>query len=263
MEEKISRKTNIEHLTFGELSELHKKNPQKYKLLYLVGTNVGTKQSEIFSCELTPDMIISDAVRISMSIPVLFKPHQCWEKINKIRRLSETRKNLYIDGGVLDNYPVWLFDYNIINGEMVKKIEKTKDFNPKTLGFRLESLNNLIAKQASSIFNQNKQNQNENLSDIGYFFSILECFYNKQESDFNLHEKNRMRTISIEDRNVPMLNFNLSSDVTNQLKKSGQDAVNNYQLPSVEPVQHNILKNYGGYAVVLLFGLTAGYWIKG
>jgi NTE family protein len=108
IEEKIRVETKITHATFGELYELHQKDPKKYKQLYLMGTNLNKTNSEIFSHEDTPNVIISDAVRISMSIPIVFRPHQCYEKKDDRRQLA--KNDLYADGGLMDNYPIWLFD---------------------------------------------------------------------------------------------------------------------------------------------------------
>lgn len=45
IESKICENTEIEHLTFRELEVLHKKDPNKVKLLYLIGTNISTNES--------------------------------------------------------------------------------------------------------------------------------------------------------------------------------------------------------------------------
>jgi NTE family protein len=51
----------------------------------------------------TPDaMPIVDAVRMSMSYPFLFTPVPIWD--------ARGRMHLLVDGGLLSNFPVWLFD---------------------------------------------------------------------------------------------------------------------------------------------------------
>src|SRR5690554_3849978 len=67
--------------------------------LYVVGTNLSTGYAEFFSHERHPDMPLIEAVRISMSIPLFFAA----------RRFGP-RKDVYVDGGVILNYPVKLFD---------------------------------------------------------------------------------------------------------------------------------------------------------
>lgn len=50
-----------------------------------------------------PDELeVALAVRMSMSIPILFEPVR--------RRGADGREHLIVDGGVLSNFPVWLFD---------------------------------------------------------------------------------------------------------------------------------------------------------
>ena len=66
--------------------------------LYVYGTNLSTHFGEVFSIEHTPNIRIADAVRISMSIPLFFAA------------VRNPRNDVYVDGGVLNNYPVKLFD---------------------------------------------------------------------------------------------------------------------------------------------------------
>jgi NTE family protein len=49
------------------------------------------------------EMEIADAVRMSMSIPLFFEP-----VVHRNRRTGED--HLIVDGGMLSNFPVWLFD---------------------------------------------------------------------------------------------------------------------------------------------------------
>ncbi len=71
VEERIETKLG-KNATF---KDLHNKIKQgyPYKYVYLTGTNVTTGECETFSHLDTPDMIISDAARISMSIPIIFR----------------------------------------------------------------------------------------------------------------------------------------------------------------------------------------------
>ena len=92
----IETKTGKRDTTFSEISV--KSNKKGFKELFIVGTNLSTHYAEVFSHEKTPDMPIAEAVRISMSIPLFFA-----SKKNK-------RGDTYVDGGMLANYPVKLFD---------------------------------------------------------------------------------------------------------------------------------------------------------
>jgi NTE family protein len=129
---------------------------------------------------------------------------------------------LYVDGGVMDNYPIWLFD----------KDEKMKTkINQETLGFRLVSLNEKIKYEYDEFFNRFNIMRVDNL--FYYPSLIVSCFYNKQESDFNSEKGDHVeRTILIDHCNVNILKFNLNDEDKNSLITSGEksavDYVNRY-----------------------------------
>ena len=68
-----------------------------FRRLFVVGTNLNTNTSEVFSAATHPDMPIADAVRISMSIPLFFAAREA--EING-------QPDIFVDGGVLWNYPL-------------------------------------------------------------------------------------------------------------------------------------------------------------
>lgn len=64
--------------------------------LIITGTCVNDFNVEYFSVDHSPDMRVFDAIRITISIPYLFKPYNYKNK-------------LWVDGGVFNNYPIELF----------------------------------------------------------------------------------------------------------------------------------------------------------
>jgi len=92
----IERKTGNSESTFLEVNSL--KADGKFRDLYFLGTNLSTGFGEVFSLEHTPRMCVADSVRISMSIPLFFAAKR------------SMRGDMYVDGGIVDNYPVKLFD---------------------------------------------------------------------------------------------------------------------------------------------------------
>mmetsp|Transcript_2472 Transcript_2472/g.7844 ORF Transcript_2472/g.7844 Transcript_2472/m.7844 type:complete len:479 (+) Transcript_2472:552-1988(+) len=101
--------SSYENFTFRQLHErvvtqraTSTTEPNKYKDLYIIATDITHQRPEVFSYETTPDWPIWEAVRASMSIPVVFDPFQ--------------KEDLYgdridfIDGGLTWNYPINLFD---------------------------------------------------------------------------------------------------------------------------------------------------------
>jgi NTE family protein len=60
------------------------------------------RDAHLFGVE-PDDLPVADAVRMSMGIPVFFEPWR-W------RPTSSEKDHLIVDGGVLSNFPVWIFD---------------------------------------------------------------------------------------------------------------------------------------------------------
>ena len=105
-------------ITFQELY-------QKTKIeLYITGTSVTQGEPVYFSHLTFPDMSVLLAIRISISIPFYFIP-------------IYYEKNLYVDGGVIDNFPIQLFKDNmedtlgifLLNNKITKhNIESFEDY---------------------------------------------------------------------------------------------------------------------------------------
>jgi NTE family protein len=65
--------------------------------LTVIAADIVRKQLKVFSRRRTPDVAVADAVRMSMSIPLFFRPVRWGEEV-------------IVDGGVLSNFPAWAFD---------------------------------------------------------------------------------------------------------------------------------------------------------
>lgn len=146
LKELIAFKTGNEDLSFIALHRLHLKNPV-YKDLYVTGTNLSKQQLEIFSYEHTPDMPVALAVRISGGIPFYFEPIVLDNNLQRIENNDTvSTHNYYVDGGMLCNYPISMFDSCANRKNPLLCYDAA--FNPATLGIKLErpeqidSLNN-------------------------------------------------------------------------------------------------------------------------
>jgi len=147
LQQLIQYKTGNPLLTFEQLHELHTRN-SFYKDLYCTGTNLSRQQLEIFSYNNTPQMPLALAVRISSSIPLYFEPVALDNHLQKIKKTdSASFINYYVDGGMLCNYPISMFDTCEDGGSNPLTSAKVK-FNTQTIGIKLErpqqidSLNN-------------------------------------------------------------------------------------------------------------------------
>ena len=86
----ILQKWDRYNYTFSELFEL------TGKTLILTGSNISKNKIVYFSRYTYPDMLILDALRITIGYPVLYQPIQL-------------DGDYYIDGAALDNYPMGYF----------------------------------------------------------------------------------------------------------------------------------------------------------
>lgn len=93
--------------TFSDFknTDVHK-NKVPFKDLYIVGTDTSKGTSIIFSFESTPHMEVAEAIRISMSVPLLFEAI----KSTPFLTSSVDSPGVYVDGGLLYNYPINIFD---------------------------------------------------------------------------------------------------------------------------------------------------------
>lgn len=136
---------------------------------------------------------IARAVRMSISIPFYFNPVIIDDGENS---------SFIVDGGVLSNFPVWIFDV---------------DDKPKwpTFGLRLISNNDL-----------NKVHPNKsNL--ITYSQNVIDTILTKDDEAF-LNHKDFVRTILINTYDINVIDFNLSKDEYFVLFDSGYNSAKNF-----------------------------------
>jgi NTE family protein len=171
-------------------------------------------------------MKVADAVRISMSIPLFFAA------------IRKNEGDVCVDGGLINNYPIKLFDrekYVSLNRRKTKyyekynrslrKIDQEKNlwvYNKETLGFRLDS-----AKEIA-VFRNHKEPDHKKIKDLfDYAFCLISTVLNI-ESSMHLHSDDWKRTIYINTLGVSTFDFNINK--TNKLKlvKSGKDCTEKY-----------------------------------
>ncbi len=229
IEEKINQKLNIDYATFKDLqvkieeNELNDNYDLKY--LFLTGSNLSTGKCEIFSHLHTPHMIISDAVRISMSIPIIFHPHKFFIKQDEQRIIDPDRKSsLYVDGGLLNNYPISLFDTKRYNSN--GNIENNY-INSETLGFRVVS--NELKSNYENSFQILESNFNSKDEKFGSYLSMLwNLYFLSEENHHSEKIKDKERSIYIDSLNQSPLDFDLANEDKEKLIESGEKAVESF-----------------------------------
>lgn len=95
--------------------------------LAVIAANIDTGAMEVYSSEKNPNMLVVDAVRRSMSIPLAFQPVE-------VRRGS--RKFRLVDGGIASNFPLWLLT-SAANNYWPRAVRNTDNGRP-VVGFSLD-----------------------------------------------------------------------------------------------------------------------------
>lgn len=212
--------------------------------LYVIGTNLSTGYSETFSYERFPDMPLVTAVRISMSIPLFFRA----------KRFGE-RNDVYVDGGVMLNYPVKLFDrqryidmdnegdavrfVEYYNRENARFLLERPDrslyvYNRQTLGLRLDTAEEI------GLYRYDEPQRGKDIKTFpNYARALIAALLQVQENQ-HLHSDDWQRTLYINTLDVKTTDFDLSEERKSELIRQGIDGAENYfkwfEDPSEAPV---------------------------
>jgi len=155
--------------------------------LIITGTNLTKGITEYFNYKTYPHMEVIDAIRISCSYPVIYTP----VKYNNC---------LYVDGGVLEPYPIDYFeDLSGVLGFVIDYvIEEDKEINIKTFD--------------------------------KYYLTLIKTIINKNE--YNKIQNFKNNTVIINKKNLHnnVMDYNLSDDYKNTLYKAGCDSFLDFYL---------------------------------
>ena len=198
------------------------------KALYVYATNLSTSFGEVYSPEHTPRMRVVDAVRRSMSIPLFF------------RAIIDDRGDVLVDGGVLNNYPVKLFDRlkYLKNKALVRTPRYYKDenrtlklrkgngrsyiYNKETLGFRLDSAREI------GVFRDGDTPRSHEIDNVlEYTHELISTLMNAQDNQ-HLHADDWHRTVYIDSLGVGTTDFNIDEACKKALVRSGRKSTKDY-----------------------------------
>ena len=181
------------NITFAQLEEKVKANPQKYKHLSVVASNITTQNVDIFDAKRTPDIPIWKAVRCSMSIPVVFEPYVIG-------------LDYYMDGGLGWVYPIDIYDEKKPNGEDVR--------NPETLGFYLEP--------ETQIGHPGFAPPKMKIDSVKTTAEAMMSFLLNNANSKHLHPGDKSRTVYIDDLGFSATDFDISEENIKRLIASGR-----------------------------------------
>jgi NTE family protein len=173
--------------TFSDFhnANLHKENRPFFDL-YIVGTDLSMKTARVFSFETTPTMEVATAVRISMSIPLFFEA----VKMEKEDAYGISTNNIFCDGGLLNNYPINLFDSPRFNADPYYGA------NMETLGVRF--LQQLNYKEIDCL--------------LTYIEGLLHAAAYIQQGIYDSNILNKERSIVIDTRSISPVDFQVSAN---------------------------------------------------
>ena len=227
MAEFIKNKTGDGEATFKDLAKA-----KKYRDIYLIGADLSTGFTKVFCYDNTPDVKVADAARISMSIPLFFRAVQ---NINN-------DGHVYVDGGLLDNYPIKVFDrasfikkesnrretayYEKDNKSLIRKLGQIDKqvYNKETLGFRLDS-----KEEINKFLHPDLEMPIKN--DIKTIFTYTKALVTTLidfQNNVHLHSDDWQRTVYIDSLGVGAVDFQISDSKKKELVKSGLDYTQKY-----------------------------------
>lgn len=223
----VARKTGKPNLTLGELHQLAQQQPGRFRDLYTTGTNLTLQRVQVFSYETNPNMRVADAVRISMSIPLYFRAVLLDAQGNVVQGKPAKGQpvQVLVDGGVLANYPVDMFDKPryLPAGTTATPDARGNVFNPQTLGLRLDRAEQVAldtlptGRQALAPY------------EIHNFGSYVAALYNLTEENLNpARPEDWSRTISINTEGVAPKIKRMSEAEKQLLMDSGRRGVQAY-----------------------------------
>lgn len=183
-------------ISFADLRD----NP-KYKDLRITGTNLSRGKLVVFSADTTPGTSVLDAVRVSMSIPIYYVP-------------VKIQNDLYVDGGMLSNYPIRIFDSD--SNISIVSCGAGARFNGSTLGFKVDSsaeIDGMVGFPSGNF--------------LQYMLSVIDILHTAVQ-DGQANPTDNMRTVKINSGEVSTTEFDLSEKKKNFLIDRGYAATTRY-----------------------------------
>lgn len=167
--------------------------------LKIIASDITNKQLLILPDDLNKYNIdplefeIAKAVRMSISIPFYFNP---------VILKNGTEASFIVDGGLLSNFPVWIFDAT---------------HNPRwpTFGLKLISDNDI------------KKNSPNKSNLFSFASDVIDTIMSKDDTAF-LNNKDSIRTIKIRTYDINAIDFSISKDEYLTLFNSGYDCAKSF-----------------------------------
>ena len=200
----IARYSGHADLTLGGLRELSLAQPGRYLDLYVIASNVTRQTAEVLCADTHPEMPLWQAVRTSMSIPLLFEAVRVGDEA-------------FVDGGLAWNYPIDLFDHKTPHraqpGHGAPRIAET-------LGFAVVPRDELSRGKTDP--------PPQSTDTLRSFLAALGCFMYETSNRAHFHPEDGGRTVLIDDLGVSTAAFHAPTSTIDALIESGRKATAEY-----------------------------------
>ncbi|WP_418792024.1 patatin-like phospholipase family protein [Phosphitispora sp. TUW77] len=189
---------------FGDLVVVNRPGnfPGRYRLRVIASDITAGKMlvlpQDIAHYGIDPDKLeIAAAVRMSISIPFFFEPVVVTHKGDDGKEVD----SYIVDGGLLSNFPVWLFDWDTGLKDM------------PTIGFKL--------------IGANEERHNDINGPISMLKALFGTMLEGHDNRF-VEEKNFQRTIAIPTFGIRTTDFDISEECIRSLYDSGAAAARDF-----------------------------------
>ncbi|HSI77900.1 MAG TPA: patatin-like phospholipase family protein [Lunatimonas sp.] len=182
-------------------------------------SDAGCKDLFVFACDLnentiqefssfkTPNVVVAEAIRASMSIPLFFK---AWQFTG-----ANPTDHVYVDGGIAFNYPLGFFDN--------ERFAPAPDYMcEEAIGLYLHDKK--IDKTVNLRFSQ----------PLTYLKQLFETLLNVQNIDIGFQTAEGNRSIRIDGLGISATNFNLSLPDMELLIESGNKCTKEFFTKNIE-----------------------------
>jgi NTE family protein len=204
IEDFIARKLAEKNVyTFKDLVIEDETNPRYRYKLNVIASDISRGKLLVLPHDIKDygiepdDFSVAEAVRMSMSIPLIFEP-----VIKSTKHLRDMPEQCYIvDGGMLSNYPVWLFD------------SASKDISWPTVGFRLVGPQDGKPREINN--------------PLDFLTAILATLLGAHD-ERHIQDLNFKRTVPIKTLGVGTTEFDITPERKNMLFESGVEAAKSF-----------------------------------
>jgi len=205
MGQNLKQITGNSEITFKQAYE------QTGNYLAITAVDMTTGDLIYMTHESTPDLKVKTAVRRSTSLPVVYKPDITTEKLGasqrELRSNSSTDseiKRYYVDGGLIENYPINFFDSilakdQVVGFKLMSRSELTQINNP--------FIDRINPKPPSGLSN--------------YLLRFLGMMLNRNNK-MHVQSQDWIRSVKIDVGDRSSLDFNLNDQAKTELLDCGR-----------------------------------------